>query len=437
MVNADQALIRRLERLADDRWMRLVLRRMLSAVTAAALAWCVGLLGHAFAWWPVSYPIYGAVALGCLLIGAATLIQRRPPPGRIARLLDQRFGLQEQLSTALEVGRRPWPGALDRLLLDRSLATAGAVRRDIARRAPPPWPGLAASFGMLLLALGLTIMQFASGPGRLGATDPLGAPLTPAEETSPFDQEAPDQPLDDQVPPPEGFGDEAAGAEPSGGDAPPGDAPADPRVAAALAEALRQQGVTRPAAEALDAGDPGSAAQQLRDLADRAGELSDASRLELSQALRDARRDIAPVDPARAEEVRRSADQIEAGGPSAAEGLERLADMLDALGTAQDGAGAPGAGAAPGTGAGNGGATPGDQRPAPPERLGVPGKPLELEAGDGTLPADGAVDPGDAAETSAPGITAGGQVGDLIDAGADPLRVPLEERDVVQEYFRP
>ena len=141
MVNADQALIRRLERLADDRWMRLVLRRMLSAVTAAALAWCVGLLGHAFAWWPVSYPIYGAVALGCLLIGAATLIQRRPPPGRIARLLDQRFGLQEQLSTALEVGRRPWPGALDRLLLDRSLATAGAVRRDIARRAPPPWPG--------------------------------------------------------------------------------------------------------------------------------------------------------------------------------------------------------------------------------------------------------------------------------------------------------
>jgi len=436
MVNADQALTRRLERLADDRWMRLVLRRMLTAITCAALVWCIGLVGHAFAWWPVSYPIYGAGAFACLLVGAATLVRRRMPPQHIARRLDQRFGLHEQLSTALEVGRRPWLGALDRLLLDRSLATTGALRRDIARRAPPPWPELAASFGMLLLAIGLTIMQFASGPGRLGASDPLSAPATSAEETSPFDQEAPDQPLDDQVPPPEGFGDEAPADEPGAGES-PGDEPADPRVAAALAEALRQQGVTRPAAEALDAGDPAGAAQQLRDLAGRASELSDASRLELAQALRDARRDIAPVDPARAEDVRRSADQIEAGGPSAAEGLERLADMLDGLQPGQADAGAPGQSTAPGSGAGNGGATPGEQRPAPPERLGVPGQPLELEAGDGTLPAEGPAEPGDAADTSAPGVTAGGQVGDLVDAGADPLRVPLEERDVVQEYFRP
>jgi hypothetical protein len=56
----------------------------------------------------------------------------------------------------------------------------------------------------------------------------------------------------------------------------------------ALADALRDQAVTRAIAEALDRGDLSGAADGLRRLADQLGELSEQAQGELGQALQEA-----------------------------------------------------------------------------------------------------------------------------------------------------
>ncbi|NTV65855.1 MAG: hypothetical protein HGA65_20290, partial [Oscillochloris sp.] len=88
-------------------------------------------------------------------------------------------------------------------------------------------------------------------------------------------------------------------------------------------------------------------------------------------------------------------------------------------------------------GAGNG-SLPGEQRTQPAQRLGVDGVPLGLEAqGDGSSSSDGAVDAG-ATQTSG-GFTQGGSTPstDPVQVADDPLRIPADLRDVVQDYFSP
>ena len=73
------------------------------------------------------------------------------------------------------------------------------------------------------------------------------------------------------------------------------------------------------------------------------------------------------------------------------------------------------------------------------DRLGVEGQPVPLDsAGQGDIPAEpsGPLQPGQGQQR--PGFTQGGNSSNQrVDVGADPLRVPLDERDVVQEYFQP
>ncbi|HMO58671.1 MAG TPA: hypothetical protein PKC19_15035, partial [Roseiflexaceae bacterium] len=234
----------------------------------------------------------------------------------------------------------------------------------------------------------------------------------------------------------------------------------DPRTMAALAEALRDQGITRPAAEALDRGDTATAAQRLRQVADQADQLSPQSRLDLANALRRAAPEVAQSDPAMAEQMQRTADGLDAGGRAAAQGLDDLARAIEQLpqqaqsaagqgegrpepGESGNGSGEGNQDAASDTPANPGGAggvgntpmRPEQQRPAPPERLGVEGRPLELEADQGGQEADG--NPNPTTMLGGTGGTTGGTSGSGGATAPDPLRIPLEERDVVQEYFQP
>ncbi|PMP83120.1 MAG: hypothetical protein C0183_08840, partial [Roseiflexus castenholzii] len=79
----------------------------------------------------------------------------------------------------------------------------------------------------------------------------------------------------------------------------------------------------------------------------------------------------------------------------------------------------------------------GEQRPiAPAGRLGVEGQPAPLEVQGGGQ-STGATNNPNATLQGSVGTASGGQPGTGGTIGADPLRIPLDERDVVQEYFQP
>jgi hypothetical protein len=92
-----------------------------------------------------------------------------------------------------------------------------------------------------------------------------------------------------------------------------------------------------------------------------------------------------------------------------------------------------------GTGAGSG--SGGEQRQAAPnDRLGVEGQPVPLESnGAGDVPAQASDKPPTPSGANANGgFTQGGASSNQrVQVGDDPLRVPIDERDVVQGYFQP
>jgi hypothetical protein len=478
------SFIQQLQQLATDRWARQGVRTLLRAATIAASIWCIGLGGHLLWGWPLRTDILGALALATIGVGVLLLLRPRMSAHQAARRLDRRFHLDEQLSTAIEVAAaRPPPGSVGARLIAQSDHTARLLSQRIARRQRPPWNDLITLAMLLPLALGLYIL---AGIGNLdiGASPlplpPLASPEDPA-------QQFPEEP-----PPPEQQPAQAPGGDPAAAGAPsdqPGDQPGgagsqqgtsgqpgtstDPRTLEALADALRDQGATRPAAEALDRGDLGGAAQRLRELADQADQLSQDARNDMADSLNDAAQRIEGNDPALADQLRRSAEGLEQGGQQAAQALDDLARAIEGLQDGQqtaggsqdqpgqdgqsgqqagqdgqdgqgdqpggeggqDGQGGDGGQAGGPGGAGNGA---GEQRQAEPSRrLGVPGQPVPLEAdGPGQVPAE----PSDRPPTSSevvPGTTSGGGNSDRrVQAGDDPLRVPLDERNVVQDYFQ-
>jgi len=465
-------LITQLQRLATDRWSRRALRTVLQAASVAVGVWCAG-LGAGLLWgWIIDLRLLTALSLAILGIALATLLRRPLRPAEVARRLDRRFHLNEQLATSVEVLATGAPlSPVVARLIDRSARTAMSVHQHVRQRQAAPWTDLFTLLALVIVAAGLFLL---SGTGGLrldaGAVTlpPLVQPLDPAQPLS-----AGIPPVlagDDQVAPLTGTAESespgstgnAAGAQPAQS-AVSSTAGLDPQTLEALADALRDQGATRPAADALDRGDTAAAARNLRELADQADSLSEQARQALAEALRDAARDIERRNPSLASQLRQSARDLEREN-SAARGLDELAQAIDQSGAAaatappadgpagespQNGqqgdlpgqAGAdgaqPGAGEQTGQGSSAGNNPAGEQRPiAPAGRLGVEGQPVALDAQGGGQPAGTENNPA----TTLPGgsgSTSGGSAGTGGAIGADPLRIPLDERDVVQGYFQP
>jgi hypothetical protein len=482
------SLATQLQRLADERWSRRALRSVLRSAWLGLCAWCVGvglslLLGR-----EPDFALISAAALLVLGIGLVVLLRtRRMTPLDVARRLDQRFQLQEQLSTAIELADgRIEAGSIGALLLGQSAQTVRYVRASINQRQRAPWSDLITLLALLLAAIGLFLL---GGIGRPQiAAEPLPLPaLVGAAAGQP--KEPLDPPNNQPNVPGDGPGDLAGAADPnqagrqSAGQGQPGAAgqtgqnqagqnqagqqgqqsvvdPAGQRNLDALADALRDQGITRPAAEALDQGNLAQAAQDLRELADQASQLSDAARQRLAESLRRAAAQIQQSNPDLAQQLRDSARGLERGDDKAAQALENLANAIEQQGKQTQSAGAAqpqagndpgqagqdgqsgqgqdsqGQGNQPGGGSGAGNVGAGEQRPiANPGRLGVDGQPVALDVqGPGTTSAP-APDQATAGDVSAVGGVSGGNSTGNGGSGLDPLRVPLEERDVVQGYF--
>jgi len=462
-------LIEELHRLATERWARRALRTVLQSVSVAIGVWCVGMGARLL--WNLEIDVQTLTAVALAIVGIALITLLRPPmrPTDAARRLDQRFRLNEQLATAVEMlqsGRQLSPMMVR--LLDQSTHTVQQVQWYINQRQKAPWSDLLTLLALALVAGGLLLISGIGGMSlnpsvaSLPALPPSGAlPLPfPADDGAPIagsDQFIPLDPGEEMMPfrPGNAAGDQQPASAPAQTTQP---SAADPRTLEALANALRDLGATRPVADALDRGDTAAAAQRLRELADQAGALSEEARQAIGRALQDAARTIEQRDPALAGQVRQSARDI-AGQQRAAQGLEELAQAIDRLGQSSSASapssnepgdgqantpggqpGQPGADganqqSAPGSAAGNN--PSGEQRPiAPAGRLGVEGQPVTIDAQGGGQGA-GVINNPDASMQSGVGTVSGGESGTGGAIGADPLRIPLDERDVVQEYFQP
>src|SRR5437773_9846150 len=304
-----QPLLHKLDQLSTDRWARRGVRMLLRAAWLSVCIWCIALGGHMLWGWPLRMNVIGASALA--IIGGAVVLLLRPrlAPRAAASRLDRRFHLDEQLATAVEVAAtNPPPGSIAARLVMESSHTAELLHRRIARRQRPPWQDVLTLVALSLVAIGLWVISGVGFPDLAGsplALPPLASAQDPARQL-PQEPQAPGD--TGQTAP----GDTGQPAQ-NGGAAQAG-AAGDPQAIQALADALRDQGATRPAAEALDRGDLAGAAQQLRELADQAGHLSQSARNDLADSLRSAAEQIAPTDPALADQLRQSADGLEQGG---------------------------------------------------------------------------------------------------------------------------
>lgn len=453
-------LARQLSRLAADRWSRQTLRTILRTLWIG-LSLCSILLGGSLIWqWNIGYNWILLILMGSLLLGLCLSLRPRMKPHEVARRLDKRFNLQDQLSTALEVlPQRPAPGSVGSYLIDDTRQVMAHVRRFIYTRQRRPWSEIVAVIALLLVLGGLFMLL--NPDDGLAQNAPLPLPQLIRDQNEEL------FPEEEQPPPP--------GQSQEGGDA-AGEgqgAPSDSQSLQAIADALRDQSATRAAADALDQGDTASAARSLRELADQANQLSSDTREEMADSLREAADEVEGRNPDLAEQLRDIADNLEEGGQSAQEAIDDLASAIEQQGQpgqqsaeAQAGEGqgegegqgqgeaegegqgqaegegegqTEGQGQGQGDGAGNS-STPGEQREQRSDRLNVPGVPMDLESeGDGDSRADGDVDPQVAPAGSGSGSTRDAGAGDagLVEADDDPLRIPIEDRDVVQDYFSP
>jgi hypothetical protein len=435
------SLSRRIERLATNRWARQALLTLLRSVMFGISAIGIGIGYSLFRNQEPPFAVLLAIGLGCVAVGGGFLLwRRRLSTQEAARQLDQRFHLNEQLATALEMQQRGPVEGVGVVLLEQANTTSRQVQQYIERHQRRIWPEAAATFALVLLGLGLFVLLQLGDTTELPTAEAL-PPLVPPENV-----EQPPPPEENQAA--ENNTAPQAGAETGVSEA----GAFDQESASALADALRDQSATRPAADALDQGDAAGAAESLRELADQAEQLSPETRRDLAQELQEAAARIEQNNPALADQVRESAYGMQEGQDHA-EALENLADAVEQLaGNGQqqqagtEGAPAGSDGQQQGDQGGSTGAGGSEASDAPPppamrerpyEPLGVDGVPLELESDGGGQASDGAGDAATSAGGSGFSPSQGAVADETVQIDEDPLRIPAELRDVVQEYFSP
>lgn len=417
-------------------------RLALRALWIALAVWSIGLLLGLFGLRMPPLVLLG-VAAATLLLGLGYALFSNPGLVALARGLDFHYDLADQLATADEVARRGPQTAVEGRLLEDSDDLLQQMQRYFRAQPLVPWREIETAVAVLLLAAGLTL---ATRPLLPAAQSPIALPELPVPAAS--SETAREQPTEQPIDQPQQ----------------PELSPEAQQAAEAIADALRDNGATRPAADALDGGDVEAAARELRELADQADQLSQGARDDLAESLRDAAEQLEGAQPELADELRQQADGIQQGGQEAADALDDLATTVEQLGEApgqqadaSPGGEQPGAaqgqeaegqqqggeqGAQPGQGAGEG--LGGEERGAQGDGTEAEGETLPLpQASDAAGQTTEAIGPkGPAIQLDAGGTgdsqNDGTNQGDSpLEGEADPNAIPAEYRDVVEEYFTP
>lgn len=458
--------LRSLKRLRAAFWRRRVLRWLMRAAWLTLLVPTIFMAGYLWGGWEVDWIDWlipmGLVALISLLWSIRPL-RLKKMTGR----LDRRLALQARLITAQEVDT---PAAADnpvvqQLLLETVNIIIG-LRRRIRAFDRGFWLEFQALVGVAAVLIALLLLD-ALTPDLPNAT---AVDLPPAWEEPKAEAVIPPDPQ--LMPPP--FQPEMQAQQTQSEEA-------LRQALGALADALRDQAVTRSIAEALDRGDLAGAAAGLRRLADQLGDLSAQARTQLGEALQEAAQNSggnAPslTEPSQAGSQALGADDLQ----TAQQALEALAEAIESIAQTpqesaqaepqpsgdpsqqngqaqanQEGEGQPqtegeaqaqqpgqseqpgeNGGAGPGSGEGEGG-----NQPTEDERLAMEGQPLELESegeSDQQVLQPAKLDAQAGNETTQDSPfgrpPANAAAGDL---GPDPLAYPWAKREVIRRYFTP
>ncbi len=408
----------------DLRWrrrLRLLVRSMWLALLWLGVGLVVQMLHRQPPWLPLE------VAAGVtLLAGLVWSFASNPKLPDLARTYDRHFDLQEQLASALETATHAPSSTIAERLVEQAMITIRQYRSMIRSLPRLPWREVETLVAVMLMIVALALV---GGNNRLPVPQPLDLPsLAPPP--------SPDQPQPTDQP--------AAHDSPSAAN--------NQAAANALAQALAGTGATRPAADALQRGDSAGAAQSLRDQAGQADQLGQAARNTLSKDLQSAADQLQQNQGQRAGDINRSAQEL-ANNPQ--QGLQDLAQVVDGLGKGNAGAGAQaaattgagqGGGGAGGSLGGNGKRLGGEARTGPSNPPQAAGNTLPLPTSPAANgPATSATGPkGPTVQLQAGGTSSsgrasagGGGSNDPLPGEADPLRIPPEDRDAVENYFSP
>lgn len=458
-------LQRSMHRLRAAFWRRRLLNWLVRAawlILLVPLGMMVAYMWHGWQFSPRQL-VYTMIGVGLLVLLWAV---RPISLGTMARRLDHRLKLKNRLVTALEVveGQRSSAeqagNPVVQRLLRETVETITGLRPQVRLFSPTFWLETRTLVAVAALLTGLIVLNTLRP--RLPSTAAIDLPPAweepRAEDVLPPDVQLGPPPFEPVVQPPPLSPEQAQAA------------------LEALADALRDQAATRAVADALDQGDIGGAANELRRLADRLDQLSEEAQAEIGQALQEAAENIGENAPGLTEPLEAGSEALSQGdGLSAGAALEALAEALEALGEAApdqiaqqegeepgeqpaDTAAEPqaeeeGEAAEPGeeqsaepeegdnSGGGEGaGDGDGSGQPTEEERLAGEGDPLELES-DSDIE-DRVLQPAELEAGASDRVTQDSpfarQPANLPgDLGPDPLAYPWEKRDIIRSYFTP
>lgn len=458
-------LLRSLQRLRGAFWRRRVALWLIRAAWLALLVPTTFMAGYLWLGWQVRWQDW---LVPMLVVGLLSLLWSMRPIrlNKMTERLDRRLNLRARLITAYEVGHIPGKsGQSDNLVVQRLLQESVNILLDLRRHIR----SFGRSFWVEMQAL-IAVAALLIAMLMLDALSPHLPNATPVELPPGWQEPKAEAvlPPDAQLRPPPFQQPEPQVQQTSSQDQ-------LQQALEALADALRDQAVTRSIAEALDRGDLSGAANGLRRLADQLGQLSEQAQAELGQSLEEAAKNAGGNVPDLTEPLQSGSSALGQDNLRAAQqALEQLADAIESIQqTPQESAQAqPQSSGQPqensqsqsgenqgsqtenqnggdqpppegsGSGAGSGQEGQGSDQPASEEeRLAVEGKPLELESDptqeDRVLqPAELNAQAGDKSTEDSPFARqpANRNPGDL---GPDPLAYPWEKRDVIRRYFTP
>ena len=264
--------------------------------------------------WAVTLPF--GLLLGILL---------RPRRRRVAWMMDHTFNLHDRMTTAVEALETDAPPAGSRAsmaylqLADTANAAIG-LRGDPRFRLHLPARELSLAILAGLMLCALLFLRGIGGhiPGATETAVPVFVPAADrqiaAEEQSQDANPAERPPTVDEVNAKSARSNEAR------------------EDLNALADALDENAITQPAADAIRTGDYATAAQQIREAASRADELSPESQATLADALDQAAASAQDSTPALADAASQAAEGLREGGTAAESSMRDLGDAVDLAG---------------------------------------------------------------------------------------------------------
>jgi hypothetical protein len=264
--------------------------------------------------WAVTLPL--GLLLGLFL---------RPRRRRVAWMMDHTFNLHDRMTTAVEALETDAPPAGSRAsmtylqLADTANAAIG-LRRDPRFRLHLPARELSLAILAGLMLCALLFLRGIGGhiPGAAETAVPIFVPAADRQIAA----ETPNPEANPVAPP-------ATVDEVNAKSARSNAAREDLN---AIADALDENAITQPAADAIRSGDYATAAQEIRDAASHADELSPESQATLADALDQAAASAQDSSPALADAASESADGLREGGTAAESSMRDLGDAVDLAG---------------------------------------------------------------------------------------------------------